>query len=248
VIEGIKRYSTIGGPAGVAAAISSKLIGWPKTLTVRPNGISHPVTLRLRTSDAYVFDEVFHREEYAIDLLAPKVIIDAGANIGLASVYFANRFPNARIIAVEPELSNYEVLVRNTKAYKKITPVRAALWKSDGQVFVDAPSPSSRAEHWAFVTREKGRDAVEAVTVSSLCERFQIRSVDLLKVDIEGAEVELFSQDAWLDRVSCIMIELHDRFRPGCTEIVHKSLDHDFEHSDRGDIRTFVRKRVQTVR
>ena len=122
------------------------------------------------------------------------------------------------------------------------------MWKSDGQVFVDSPDPSGRVEHWAFVTRETGRQAVDALTVSSLCERFQIKSIDLLKVDIEGAEIELFSHDAWVDRVSCIMIELHDRFRPGCTEVVHRSLDHNFEFSDRGDVRTFTRKRAHAVR
>ena len=62
----------------------------------------------------------------------PPVIIDAGANVGLSAVFYANRFPNARIIAIEPEPSNYEMLKRNVVPYSNVTPVQAALWKENG--------------------------------------------------------------------------------------------------------------------
>jgi FkbM family methyltransferase len=62
----------------------------------------------------------------------PPVIIDAGANVGLCAVFYANRFPDARIIAIEPEPSNYEMLKKNTAPYPNITTVHAALWKENG--------------------------------------------------------------------------------------------------------------------
>ena len=77
------------------------------------------MTLRGKSSDFRVFDEIFLKEQYNSHLLPknPKVILDAGANIGLSSVYFANRFPNAQVFALEPENSNYELLSVNTENF-----------------------------------------------------------------------------------------------------------------------------------
>jgi len=64
----------------------------------------------------------------------PDVIVDAGANIGLASICFANKYANATIIAVEPEQSNFELLEENVAPYPNIVPVQAALWYEDSEV------------------------------------------------------------------------------------------------------------------
>jgi FkbM family methyltransferase len=67
---------------------------------------------------------------------APEFIIDAGANIGLASVYFASRFPNARILAIEPERKNFEILVKNVERYPNVQPILGALWGERAEVEV----------------------------------------------------------------------------------------------------------------
>ena len=62
---------------------------------------------------------------------APRVVVDAGANIGLSTVFFANKFPQAKIVAIEPEPSNFAMLRDNVAPYPNVTPVQAALWKED---------------------------------------------------------------------------------------------------------------------
>lgn len=81
------------------------------------------------------FGEVITWNMYATRLhQSPRVIVDAGANIGLTAVYFANQFPAARILALEPESSNYALLCKNTAAYPQ-----AALWSSTATLdLVDA--------------------------------------------------------------------------------------------------------------
>lgn len=82
-----------------------------KDLVVKLKGYKHPVYLRNGTSDTRVFSQLFVGREYlnAIRNINPKVIIDCGANIGLASIYFKFYFPNAKIFAFEPESSNFNM-------------------------------------------------------------------------------------------------------------------------------------------
>lgn len=82
---------------------------------------SQPITLRNSTSDIPIFNHVIFNQEYGLDYdFEPKIIIDCYANIGLAIVYFKNRFPNAKIISIEPEQSNFEMLLKNTQNYTDI--------------------------------------------------------------------------------------------------------------------------------
>src|ERR1051326_8504661 len=77
-------------------------------LTKKINFANTVLYLRTGTSDLPVFRQIFIDEEYNFQIpFQPSVIFDLGANVGFASIYFANKFPNARIIAVEPEISNY---------------------------------------------------------------------------------------------------------------------------------------------
>ena len=186
--------------------------------------------------------------EYAFDLsFSPKIIVDAGANIGMASIYFARRYPEAKIFAIEPEASNFAVLVKNVRQYSAITPVHAALWNRNGDIRVTEPdyASSSRGE-WAFITREEGTGAkVRAVTMRTLMEDMRIPAIDLAKIDIEGAEMEVFEDAGWLAGLGCLIIELHDRVRPGCSEAVERAME-PFERTQRGEA-TFYVRRAETV-
>ncbi len=211
-------YAEVFGWPGYWLALKTKLAGAPYERQVQtPTG---PIFLRLKTSDLNAYDKVFLQHDYAFPVSAtPSVIVDAGANIGFASIYFARKYPQARILAIEPELSNFRLLERNVQPFKNVVPVHAALWREDTTMDVVDPGIG----HWGFqvTTDAAGRrvETVEALSVPTLMRRYGVDHIDIFKVDIEGAEKELFeSAEGWINRVGSIMIELHDRLKPGCTE------------------------------
>ena len=104
--QGFHLYYDLFGAAGLFLAARSRLSGRKMEVATGVPGVLHPVRLRVRTTDIGMCHEILIKRSYRNDLpAAPEVIIDAGANIGLTSIFFANEYPNARIIAIEPEAS-----------------------------------------------------------------------------------------------------------------------------------------------
>lgn len=242
-LEGLRIYHRPLGIRGVGAICSYRLFGWPKELAVAPDGIRNPMYIRIRTTDVSVYHEVFLCGQYALDLpFSPKTIVDAGANIGMASLYFANKYPDARIIAIEAETSNFAMLALNVGPYPNIHPIHAALWNRDGEVGVNTPgsfeNPLSKV---GFIVREDRGVPVRAMTVRTLMREMGLQSIDILKVDIEGAEKEVFEACDWIDTINCLMIELHDRFNPGASAAVD-AVTADFLSSRQGETTVYVRK------
>lgn len=241
--EGLSAYYREFGVRGVFSISAYRLLGHPREITARAPGIRDAVHLRVRTTDVSTYSEVLLRGEYGFDLpFSPKVIVDAGANIGMSSVYFAHKYPEAKIIAIEPEASNFAMLARNVIPYPAIVPVHAALWNRDGEISISEPDPATGASgNWAFVTREGPGDKIRAVTMRTLMIEMQLPNVDLAKIDIEGAEKEVFEDAGWLAQVRCLMIELHDRFRPGCSKAVD-SVAQGFSKLQRGETTLYIRE------
>ena len=215
--EGLKLYYQVAGLRGLLMGVLGTLTGSQNTMRVAIPGSAGVVMLRVPSTDVTTFREVLLREEYRLDVREPpETIVDAGANIGLASVYFAMQFPGARIIAIEPESENYELLEKNVAQYPNIEPVRAALWYEDAKVSVVDPGLGASG----FMTAEKSvdeRESVPAISLGTLMENHGLERVDLLKIDIEGAELSLFKHaKRWIEKVDAIAVELHDRIRPGC--------------------------------
>jgi len=154
----------------------------------------------------------------------PRNVVDCGANIGLATRYLKQLFPQARIIAIEPDGENFELLRKNIEHLQGCEAVQAAVWPMDG--FVELERDGLR--HSAFRTRSTtgGGDSIEALSIPRIMERFGLDRIGLLKIDIEGAEMELFRDPdlGWLERVDRIAIELHDLFKPGCGDAFFKAL------------------------
>lgn len=181
--------------------------------------------VRPHSSDLDCLKQTFLNEQYLPPFdLKPKVIIDGGANIGAASIYFAKKFPEATIFAVEPEVSNYELLKKNCAELTNVVPLRAALWPRSEPLAIEEPD----AEKWAFSVRKVdfGESSIRGIAIDELMQEVGIDHIDLLKLDIEGAEKELFESIStnWLDRVNTIVIELHDRFKPGCAQAFYSAL------------------------
>ncbi len=196
-------------------------------ISFRVPGIEHPVFIRAKTSDDYTFQQIFINGEYGFEYSgSPQNILDAGSNIGLAAVYFANRFPNARIVCLEPELSNFELLVMNTKPYKNIIPLQKGLWSKKTHLLVEVEG----RDNWGFIVKECASGeagAIEAASIPSIMAEYQMYRIDIAKIDIEGSEGEVLnSNDAieWMQKCRMLVIELHDRMKPGTSEALFKRM------------------------
>ena len=222
VLRKFALYRKVFGFRGLWLAVRTRLSPRPALVAAQPPRFSHPFYLRLKTSDLTTCKKVLFDTEYEFSLTRePAHIIDAGANIGLASVFFARKYPQARIIAIEPELSNFEILRLNVAPYPNVVPVRAALWDKDTELELVDPGIG----HWGFRAQSAGGaaagrvvDTIPGVSLKGLMASCGIDYIDILKVDIEGGEKELFANSAgWIDKVGAIIIELHDRYRVGCS-------------------------------
>jgi FkbM family methyltransferase len=199
-------------------------------------GRSVYVLVRPGTTDVAVFNTTYRSKQYDYDLAEPpRVIVDAGAYTGLSAAYFANKYPEAKVIAIEPDGSNFDLLVRNTSGLANVHAVRAALWSNNGSVEITDPG---RGE-WAFRVAEiddsgsarlssaqAARNRVLAITIPEIMDEYRLSRIDLLKLDIEGSEKEVLAGSApWIVYVNAICIELHDRFKPGCSREFYRAVN-----------------------
>ena len=200
-----------------------------------------------RQVDAPIVKWIFTDEEYKLPLLnfQPKLILDCGGNIGCAAVYFANKYPMAQIYSVEPEKNNFKLLRYNTTFYDNVHIMRSALW--DKETFIRVEDRGyGIAGFMTFETTKDDPEAFKTVTISKLLKESGFGYIDLLKVDIEGAEKEVFSApdvDKWLSKVSVIAIELHDRYKRGCSYEFFKAISkYRWFFTQRGENLIFIRE------
>ncbi|HET7710065.1 MAG TPA: FkbM family methyltransferase [Sphingomicrobium sp.] len=190
------------------------------------------VEIREGGSDWMTFDQVFVDEDYDLRPLARfgevrglyqsmlaheriPLIVDLGANAGYSSLYFHLTWPEARVAAVEPDPDNFALLTRNVGACGSVDPLHAAAASKAGTLRIADP----RAGKNAIRTSPDGTGVeVEAVTMDGIVERYRAQGCEpfIAKLDIEGAEGELFSANiGWIDQFPLIAIELHDWLYPG---------------------------------
>ena len=213
----------------------------PETWSVRPRQVQHTLTVRLGdSSDMDVFSQIFISEEYRTlkSLREVTVFLDLGANVGFASAYLLNCFPKARVISVEPDDRNVVICRANLSPYKdRARVLHGAVWAKRTALQVSKGSYGDGRE-WATQVSEPPEGAegsVQAWDMSSLIEMAGVDKVDLLKVDIERAELAVFddSAKAWLPNVRNICIELHG---PDCEDAFFAALaGFDYELSYSGE-------------
>jgi FkbM family methyltransferase len=218
----VQRYRAFGVVQGswiAALAVLRRLGGRERVVRVRVRALAHPVYLRPGTSDVWIFDEVVTKREYALPgVVPPSTVIDAGANIGLATAFFATAYPDATILAIEPAAANYELLVRNTAPYEHVITRRAALWWERAMLALEDSGEGHESYRMGPGGTAPPALLVESLDLAALMEEHGLDHVDVLKLDIEGAECAVLERSAgWIDRVGAIAAELHDEITPGCT-------------------------------
>lgn len=209
-----------------------KLAGENDIVQIQREDYSHPVFIRNLTSDAWAYRTVIEREEYNFIVKeSPKYIIDAGANIGMASLYFSNKYKEAIIIAIEPEENNYNLLKRNTEGYSNIVTIKAALWNKSEEIQLYETGLGNvgfMVETNDAVLRpaiHKIKHCTKTITVDEIIKKYNIDIIDILKIDIEGSEKEVFeSCESWIFKTKCMIIELHERMKRGCNKAFYRNV------------------------
>lgn len=212
-------------------------------------GYRSKFVMRAGGSDLLTFFQVIASNGYSLpfDLEAPpRVIIDAGANVGYSAIWFAGKYPTARIYAIEPERDNFHQMLTNIASYEAIVPLQAALWPTDEDLYLGEHHGGSMGFRTTTLTGTSNEvsdgNAISTVTLEQLIGTYGIEKIDVLKIDIEGSEKELFEGDTqWLDRVGAIAIELHDRFKPGCSSAFDRATQDFILRVTKHD-ETFVRR------
>ena len=173
------------------------------------------VAIRCGGGDWFIFHEVLKDEVYAppndVQFGEIATVVDLGANIGISALYFAARFPDAHIYAVEPHPETACILRENIAGHQnRITVLEAGVADKCGVMRLSNGAQFCGA---SLVREELDSFEVPVLTMERLFEQFGIEDIDLLKIDIEGAERLILSgAPAWLERVSVMLGELHEGY------------------------------------
>lgn len=207
-------------------------------------GKQFPIYLRNSTSDISIFAQIFINKDFEDgikDIYSPEVIIDCGANIGLATLYFQYRYPEAFIYSLEPEPSNYILLKKNVSSYNNIQTFEKALWS--GSERLKLKINTEKDSFYVSESTEKNTINIEAVSLNDFIKENCINQIDLLKIDIEGSELPLFKSNLeWLAKTDVIILEIHERINPGSTAYINNLLSDSFSISYTGEYIKYSRK------
>lgn len=182
-------------------------------------------SLLKKGSDLQVFDQLILNKEYlsAIRIInnagiLPESMIDAGANIGLASLYFKAFYPQLDILAIEPSLQIYNRLDNHIRINKidKVSAINGAVWRDNGKLRIENSFRDGLDWSTRTVKSAEGDLAVDAYDIPTLMAHLNVQVLDILKMDIEGAESDVFLNEEtvqnWLPFVKCLIVEIHDEF------------------------------------
>lgn len=209
--------------------------------------------LKRESSDAQVFEQIVELEEYLPILkkfkeknITPQTMIDAGANIGLTTVYFKAFFPTISIIAIEPSEETFKRLSKNVKLnnFDHVVLLNKGLWSSPKRLKADQSFRDGQDWSFRLVEASANEPALfEATSIDEIITENKLTTIDFLKIDIEGGEVEIFkdfSKLQWLKQVNVIALEIHDEF--DCREHIETNLAEIFELSHAGELTIGINK------
>ena len=159
------------------------------------------------------------------------VIVDAGANVGVLSIWMSRQNPHCRVIALEPFAENFDYLEANLRAARlgveRVEPHRVALGPTFGQGWMTAVGNRSLDHTLALGGETSGVRTVPMIPLAGLFDLTQTDQISLLKVDIEGSEHDAFehADPNTLRRFDRIAIEYHDNIRPGTLALLQARLE-----------------------
>jgi FkbM family methyltransferase len=186
-----------------------------------------PLNLFLRgsSSDTSVFRQIFINKEYGfITKILPSVsdykiiIVDIGANIGLVTAFFKCLYENPVIYCLEPEPENFQQLKKNVNLnkFQNVSCYNYGIWDSETQLNFSFNFRDHQS--WAvqlYRDSNKEKNIIKVKTLNNVLSSINVKVIDILKIDIEGAEAKIFNDEEnydYLRRIKIILIEIHDEY------------------------------------
>jgi FkbM family methyltransferase len=217
-----------------------------KIVSVYIRPLNRRVLCRPHTADFVTLRTIFVKKEYQFNFSTPpKYIIDCGANVGYSTLAFALFYPSAKVIALEPEKQNFSILMQNIKGVNNIIPLQKAVWPYSTQLFLVNEAVLSHSFQYQEQANMNPTAVTDAISISDLITAYNIEIVDLLKIDIEGAEKELFMATDlhWLAKVKMIAVEIHGAdIKTIIFEVLAK---HGFTRKKLGEKHLFINQKCQ---
>jgi FkbM family methyltransferase len=159
-----------------------------------------------------IFYDIFWRAIYQLPtplFQQASTIIDLGAHIGMAAAWFNIHAPQATLYCIEADEANYEILVKNLRPgidTGRVIAIHAAINNTNDLVYLQRSARSYNSQLSTAITNFP----VKGIRMQQLLHDYHITHIDILKIDIEGAESLLFNDDvSWLKITSAIIIEIH---------------------------------------
>lgn len=194
--------------------------------SITTSKLPYKVHLRPGSTDNCVFKQIFLQQDLNIPILDEiqvETVIDLGANIGLSSLYLANKFPDAKIIGVEPDESNGKMFKMNLNHYPNVDFILGAVRGDHENLEINDYGMGATG----YETKPTmSVDGMPSITVSDIMKKYHWDKIDVLKMDIEGSEKSVFERNykEWLPKTKVLFIELHERKSPGCTDTLKKAI------------------------
>jgi FkbM family methyltransferase len=202
-----------------------------------------PTTLNLRgqTSDLSVtYTIVCHRDYDFPEIRDVDYILDCGAYIGVSTLHLKNTLKPKKAIAVEPNPENFNLLALNCDNDDDIRCIHGAIWHDKKMLSIANPNAEKFSFQCSDSVSETASSIIEAHTMSELLADFKDGRI-LVKMDIEGAEKEIFAENSkWLGMIDYLIMEIH----PGCWKAVFDALaNYDYDCRFQGENILFILKR-----
>lgn len=211
--------------------------------------------IRKKTTDVKLLKLVIGQNEYGFLYETPYLdaikkanyILDCGANIGIFTRLCRNINPNAQIVAVEPDNRNFVMLKKNNECDNRVLCHEGGIWNRDAKLKVCI----GKSGEWGITVKETNDESdysVKAITIEHLCEIYGFDYVDVLKIDIEGSEYNVFDESAenWIERVGLLIIECHDKIKRWSSyRVLDLMYKHGFEYNIYGDMFVFTKKQKE---
>jgi len=231
-VEGIKFYTRL----------KTKKLGWFKSVTKKINFF-----LRNNGTDPGIFGQVFIDRQYEYPIsFEPKTILDLGANTGLSALYFADRFSKAKIVGLEIDEENFKIAIQNTKDCSRIKMLQKGIWNKN--TFLEIIDINANKD--SFMVKESevnSPTSIDAINIETIMKQEEWTAIDILKIDIEGSEKELFSSnyEKWLPVTKVIFVEVHDGMKKGCSKAVFNAISkYNFSFSMKHENLIFINEDI----